>query len=93
MHQHLQHQTCSLKSTIKYALINGKLFGIIDVTINRPRSAGWLSQQCFSLTSFQHQPPAVFFSHNKSASATSQPNEDHVKLQMALGINKQYQSK
>jgi hypothetical protein len=51
MHQHLQHLTCSLKSTIKYALINGKLFGIIDVTINR------------------------------------------VKLQMALGINKQYQSK
>jgi hypothetical protein len=44
---------------------------------------GWLaaSQQCFSLTPVQHQPlstsqPAVFFSHNKSASATShQPAE------------------
>jgi hypothetical protein len=37
-------------------------------------------RQCFSLTSFQYQPPAtsqtaVFFSHNKSAPATSQPNE------------------
>jgi hypothetical protein len=49
----------------------------------RPCSAGWLpaSQQCFSLTLIQHQPavtsqPAVFFSHNKSAPATSyQPAE------------------
>jgi hypothetical protein len=45
---------------------------------------GWLgpaSQQCFSLTPIQHQlaaisQPAVFFSHKKSASATShQPAE------------------
>jgi hypothetical protein len=40
---------------------------------------GW--QQCFSLTPVQYQPPAtsqsaVFFSHNKSVSATShQPAE------------------
>jgi hypothetical protein len=42
-----------------------------------------VSQQCFSLTLFQHQPPvasqpAVFFSHNKSAPTTSQPNETMV---------------
>jgi hypothetical protein len=53
-----------------------------------PCSAGWLpaSQQCFSLTPVQHQPPAtsqpaVFFSHNKSASpATRQPNEANIYL-------------
>jgi hypothetical protein len=52
-----------------------------------PCSAGWLpaSQQCFSLTPVQHQPPvtsqpAVFFSHNKSASATSQPNEADISV-------------
>jgi hypothetical protein len=38
------------------------------------------SQQCFSLTPIQHQPPAtsqpvIFFSHNKSASTISQSNE------------------
>jgi hypothetical protein len=52
-------------------------------SIIRPCSAGWLSasQQYFSLTPVQHQPPAtsqtaVFFSHNKSASATGhQPAE------------------
>jgi hypothetical protein len=56
-------------------------------------TAGWLpaSQQCFSLTSFQRQPPttsqpAVFFSHNKSAPATSQPNEAEISnlLEMLL---------
>jgi hypothetical protein len=41
------------------------------------------SQQCFSLTSNQHQPPAtcqptVFFSHNKLATATSQPNKTYI---------------
>jgi len=35
-----------------------------------------VNQQCFSLTTNQHQPPiinqpAVFFSHNKSAPATA----------------------
>jgi hypothetical protein len=51
--------------------------------------AGWLptSQQCFSLTPVQHQPPvtsqpAVFFSHNKSASATS-----HQPAERGLSIN------
>jgi hypothetical protein len=66
----------------KYYEIEG--FGCINnvnlKTKSRPCSAGWLpaSQQCFSLTPVQHQPPAtsqpaVFFSHNKSASATSHP--------------------
>jgi hypothetical protein len=48
---------------------------------------GWLatSQQYFSLTTNQHQPPstcqpAVFFSHNKSTPAISQPNKPMVSL-------------
>jgi hypothetical protein len=60
-------------------------------------SFGWLpaSQQCFSLTSFQHQPlatsqPVVFFSHNKSAPATSQPNEAIIRENMIkLGLPKE----
>jgi hypothetical protein len=56
----------------------------VDFRLTSRASFGWLavsSQQCFSLTPIQHQPPdtsqpAVFFSHNKSAPATShQPAE------------------
>jgi hypothetical protein len=52
-------------------------------------SAGWLptSQQCFSLTSNQHQPlatcqPAVFFltTNQHQPPATSQPNKLLVEL-------------
>jgi hypothetical protein len=43
------------------------------------------AKQCFSLTSIQHQllvisQPIIFFSHNKSAPATSQPNEAMVRV-------------
>ena len=47
------------------------------------------SQQCFSFTPNQHQPaatsqPAVLFSHNKSASATSHSTANRVNKQIHL---------